>query len=184
MDNSCEISKLIYTSQTACYAKDRARALRKLGKFSCVCNPEIMSAFIYGLNDADERVREQAAEEIEDQVKKNPCCCTAAVTLALQNALGDCDKGVRRKAEKALKRCGYNVVKGCCPKPGCTTGACGTTACAPAAHVPSCNAPVNGKTMTPEPAPPVDGEAYYPARIRRTQATKSSRLAGLFGFNN
>ncbi|NOX53253.1 MAG: hypothetical protein GXP27_02210, partial [Planctomycetes bacterium] len=46
----CEIAELIFQSQTACYAKDRRKAIDKLGdKFDCVCNPEIMAAFIYAL---------------------------------------------------------------------------------------------------------------------------------------
>jgi len=52
---------------TACYAKDRKSALDKLGrKYNCCCHPEIMNAFVYGLNDSDERVRREAADEIGD----------------------------------------------------------------------------------------------------------------------
>ena len=37
----------------------------KLGdKFDCVCNPEIMVALVYALNDCDEDVRKEAADEI------------------------------------------------------------------------------------------------------------------------
>ena len=54
---------MIYCSQTACYAKDRRNALNRLGKcYDCCYNPEIMCAFVYGLNDCDERVR-LAAEQ-------------------------------------------------------------------------------------------------------------------------
>jgi hypothetical protein len=111
----CDIAALIYESQTACYAKQRARALAKLGKrYDCVCNPEIMAAFVYGLTDADERVRAEAASQIASQVKKNPCCCTSCVISALTCALADCDKKVRRIAERGLRQCGYDVVDGCC----------------------------------------------------------------------
>jgi len=89
----CEIAELIYQSQTACYAKHRRKAIHKLGdRFTCECNPEIMCAFIYALNDADERVRAKAADEIGDQLRKNDCCCSPELTAALTCALGDCDK--------------------------------------------------------------------------------------------
>jgi hypothetical protein len=136
----CEIAKLIYQSQTACYAKDRRAAIHKLGdKYDCICNPEIMTAFIVGLNDCDERVRRKAADEIGDQIKKN-CCCCPEVVAALTCALGDCDKWVVKQAKEALERCGYEVVDGCCDPCGatCTTG----NGCAPAAApapVPPCN---------------------------------------------
>ena len=112
--NPCEIAKLIYTSQTACYARQRRAALRKLGnRYDCICNPEIMTAFVYGLNDADERVRRTAADKIGDQIRKN-CCCCPEIVAALTCALGDCDRGVRRQAEQALRLCGYDIVDGCC----------------------------------------------------------------------
>src|SRR5262249_30747913 len=60
----CEVAHWIYESQTACHAKCRRKAIRKLGKYDCVCNPEIMCAFIYGLNDCDERVRKESARQI------------------------------------------------------------------------------------------------------------------------
>jgi hypothetical protein len=144
----CEVATLIYESQTACHAKDRKKAISKLDKFNCVCNPEIMTAFIVGLNDCDERVREQAAEEIRSQVKKH-CCCCPEVVAALTCALGDCDKGVRKMAEKALEQCGYEVVDGCCDT--CAAGpACGANGCAPAAAP----APMNGTAPAPAPVPP------------------------------
>jgi len=141
---------LIYESQTACYARQRRAAIRKLGnRYDCICNPEIMTAFVYALNDADHRVRTEAADEIGDQVRKN-CCCCPEVVAALTCALGDCDKGVVRQSEQALRLCGYEVVKGCCNN-GCTT-ACNSTGCnsgcAPAApammpaHEPAAPAPV------------------------------------------
>jgi hypothetical protein len=139
----CEIAKLIYESQTACYAKDRRAAIRKIGnKFDCICNPEIMTALIVGLNDCDERVRREAADEIGDQIKKN-CCCCPQVVAALTCALGDCDKHVVKQATEALERCGYEVVDGCCNPCGAAQ-ACGTNGCAPApaaapAPVPPCS---------------------------------------------
>ena len=128
--NSAEIAALIAESQTACYAKQRRRALTKLGKFDCVCNPEIMNAFVIGLNDCDERVREEAAVQIRKQTRCGTGCCNAQVVAALTCALSDCDRGVRRAAEKALEACGYEV-RDCQPK--CTTPARPALACAPAA---------------------------------------------------
>jgi hypothetical protein len=145
----CEIACLIYESQTACYAKDRRKAIDKLGrKFDCVCNPEIMTAFIVALNDCDERVRKEAADEIGDQIRKH-CCCTPEVVAALTCALGDCDKGVVKQAKEALELCGYEVVEGNCNP--CGAHACGANGCAPAAP-----APMNG--AAPAPVPP-EGQA-------------------------
>ena len=57
-EECCAIATLIYQSMTACYAKDRKEAIHRLGDhFDCCCHPEIMNAFIYALNDSDERVR-------------------------------------------------------------------------------------------------------------------------------
>ncbi len=156
---------MIYTSQTACYAKDRKDAIDELGDdYDCQCNPEIMAAFIYALNDADERVRAEAADEIGDQLRKNPCCCNANLTAALTCALGDCDKKVRRQATEALEACGYDVVDGCCDT-CCDTGCdkCGGAAPAPAKG-----------GASPAPAPPA---AFAPPRGRKT-----NRLADLFGL--
>jgi len=111
---ACEIAQLIYKSQTACYAKDRRNAIHKLGDgYDCATHPSIMAAFIYALNDADERVRAKAADKIGDQLRANPCCCSK-ITAALTCALADCDKSVRKEAEQALEQCGYEVVAGCC----------------------------------------------------------------------
>src|SRR4029078_13053440 len=112
------------------------KAIEKLGnKFDCICNPEIMTAFVVGLNDCDERVRREAADEIGDQVRKN-CCCCPEVVAALTCALGDCDRKVVKQATQALEACGYEVVNGCCDT--CATGpACGNNGCAPAAGVPA-----------------------------------------------
>jgi HEAT repeat protein len=105
---------------TACYAKDRREALHKLGDdYECRCHPEIMKAFICGLNDTDEKVRQKAADEIGDQLRDNSCCCSPELTSALTCALGDCDRGVRSQAEEALEACGYEVVDGCCEAECC-----------------------------------------------------------------
>lgn len=174
----CEIAELIYKSQTACYAKDRKRAIDDLGNnYDCVCNPEIMAAFIYALNDADERVRKNAADEIGDQIRENPCCCSDEVTAALKVALADCDRGVRRQAQEALEACGYCVVDGCCePCGGCNAcGHCGDGA-----------APAPAEDAKPAPAPPEDPKAYFPSRLRQHQSSRSTRhsspLANLFGL--
>ncbi|MCA9082631.1 MAG: HEAT repeat domain-containing protein [Planctomycetaceae bacterium] len=100
---------------TGCYAADRRRAIHRLGDhFDCCCHPEIMNAFIYALNDADEHVRAKAADEIGDQIRRNRCICGSPVIRALTTALGDCDPSVRRQAEQALKASGYRIEDGCC----------------------------------------------------------------------
>ncbi|MCA9080312.1 MAG: HEAT repeat domain-containing protein [Planctomycetaceae bacterium] len=144
VNESAIIAELIYQSQTAPYALGRRRAIHMLGdRFSCVCHPEIMAAFIYALNDCDERVRSKAADEIGDQVRKESCCCNQAVVCALTTALADVDYRVRREATQGLRLCGYDVVDGrkvlrgrnvrtmtcstscdttCCPSGCCPTG--------------------------------------------------------------
>ncbi|HLQ43082.1 MAG TPA: HEAT repeat domain-containing protein [Planctomycetaceae bacterium] len=200
------MAHLIYKSQTACYAKDRRNALDKLGdRYSCVCNPEIMCALVYGLNDCDERVRREAADEIGDQLRKNPCCCSAEVTAALTAALGDCDKGVRRQAEEALRACGYEIVDGCCDKgccdkgcgdKGCGKTSCGKTSCGANACGASGATPMAAPAPAPEakdaapapaPAPPEEPKAYFPTRLNDQQTTKKamkSKLANLFGLRS
>ena len=185
--NACDVANLIYVSQTACYAKDRRNAVRKLGKYDCVCNPEIMCAFVYALNDCDERVRAEAADEIGHQVKRNPCCCSEKVSHALMCALGDCDRKVRNEAEFALKQCGYEVANcktNTCgaAKPGCGPVACGTPAPVAPAHA----APVAPTEAAPMPAPAAaEPEAYFPSRIRDSQTNKGkvrNSLSNLFGL--
>lgn len=172
---------MIYKSQTACYAKDRRKALDKLGnKFNCVCNPEIMCAFIYGLNDADEDVRKEAADELGDQLRKNPCCCSCEIVTALTAALGDCDKGVRRQAEEGLEACGYEVVDGCCDT-GCCHSGCGACGAAPMAAPAAAPAPT--AAPAPAPAPPTEPKAYFPSRVNPT-TKKTSKLGNLFGLRS
>ncbi len=172
----CEIAKLIYISQTACYADDREDAIDELGDYdACKCHPSIMVAFLYALNDADEEVRAEAADEIGDQIKERCCGCTPEVIAALTAALGDCDSNVVGQAEEALEACGYEIVDGCC-NTCCNTG----NTCGPA--------PVQGaapqvapapKKMGPTPAPPEEPKAYFPSRTK-----KRGSLAGLFGLLN
>ena len=187
--NACEIAELIYQSQTACYAKDRRKAIHRLGdRYDCVCNPEIMSAFIYALNDADEDVRAEAADEIGDQLRRNPCCCSQCVVQALTCALADCDRKVRREAEQALRLCGYDIVDGCCEvacdtccDAGCAPGC--APACAPAAPA-SPAAPADAGDAAPAPAPAAEGErAYFQKRLPETNvrpASASRSLKDLF----
>ena len=167
--NPCDIAKLIYTSQTACYAKQRSAALRKLGnRYDCICNPEIMSAFIYGLNDADERVRRTAADKIGDQIRAN-CCCSPEIVAALTCALGDCDRSVRRQAEQALRLCGYDIVDGNCNT--CSATGCSTGGCAPAAgSVPSMVPSM--EPASPAPVPPME----------KTGSTRKGHLSTLLGM--
>ena len=157
----CEIAELIYKSQTACYARHRRRALDRLGdRYDCKCNPEIMAALVYGLNDADESVRKEAADEIGDQLRMN-CCCSKEVTAALTTALADCDWGVRRQAKEALEACGYEVVDGCCNT--CKKSCCG-----------------HGHSAEPTPAPPSESKSAYSPTLRRRSSSRGLRLASLF----
>lgn len=199
--DACELAELIYVSQTACYARQRRRALQILGaRYSCVCNPEIMSAFIYALNDADESVRANAADEIGDQLRKY-CCCSPCVTSALTYALADCDWRVRRQAEEALRLCGYDIVDGCCDVACCDTGCLGGN-CAPG----GIGAPVEmnpeaapiegGAPLAPAPAPPaevgppaapVPAAEYFPRTMPEQTVRKSNlknSLRNLFTLSN
>ena len=148
-----------------------------------------MAAFIYALNDADERVREKAADEIGDQLRKNPCCCSSCVVAALTNALADCDRGVRRQAEQALEACGYEIVDGCCEvacDTGCTANGCAPAGCSPAAApaAPMEAAP-KSEGKAPAPAPPEEPKAYFPKRLPAQEARPISArtsLSNLFGL--
>jgi hypothetical protein len=171
-----------------------------------------MCAFVYALNDSDERVRHQAAVEISQQLRRNRCCCSDKVAQALMCALGDCDRKVRKAAEKGLHLCGYEVADACsmpCAVASCgSNGSCGpaaSTNCGPAAAT-NCGpasypaaapanvtpapapaaAPAPAPEAAPAPAPPAaEPEAYFPARIREQQTGASrtrSTLANLFGL--
>jgi len=115
------IARLIFQSQTSCYAKDRRGAIHRLGDgYDCSQNPEILVAFVYALNDADESVRAKAADEIGDQIGRHPDCAVPEVVAALKVALGDCDAAVRREVRQALATCRIDVVRtrtGDCARP-------------------------------------------------------------------
>jgi hypothetical protein len=190
----CEIAKVIYCSQTACYADDRKAAIDDLGdNYDCVCNPEIMVALIYALNDADEEVRAEAADEIGDQLKNN-CCCTPEVIAALTCALRDCDKDVRSEAEEALEACGYEVVDGCCNTgccstgcgTGCNTGCCSTGCDATGGSATPAPAPVmpGDEEAAPAPAPPEEPRAYFPSQIRSRQSSMPVKSRGFSGLSD
>ena len=179
-EDACKIAKLIYTAQTACYAKDRADAIDDLGDYDCRCNPEIMTALVYALNDTDERVRREAADEIGDLLEDGKCCCNPQVVSALTVALGDCDRGVRRQAEEALEACGYDVqdcdgncCEGGCTNAGCTNGGCTTgvssnytpasTVTAPARQMAPMPQPIRQTAPAPKPVIPAPSVAPAPA---------------------
>lgn len=141
------VARLIFCSQTDGYARKRASALHELGRrYSCACYPEIMCAFVYGTDDADERVRYRAVREIARQADKAPGCCTEQVVAALSSALADEDKPVARAAERALVRFGYDVQSGVFET---------TAACEPDANQSPPAAPAEPPPASPllEPAP-------------------------------
>ncbi|MFN5538238.1 MAG: HEAT repeat domain-containing protein [Planctomyces sp.] len=177
-EDACEIAKLIYTSMTDCYATKRRNALDELGDYDCSCHPEIINAFVYGLNDTDERVRREAADELGDAARSKSCCCSPAVVSALTCALADCDRGVRRQAEEALEACGYEIVDGNCDgcTEGCVDGSCGHHHAAPV-EAPAAAAP----EAAPAPAPPAEPQAFFPSRLHNKSQSRSG-LAGLFGM--
>ena len=148
-----------------------------------------MAALVYALNDCDERVRGEAADEIGDQVRRNGCCCMCSKTVeALTVALADCDRHVRHEAEEALEACGYEVVDCCKPSCGAACGA-KSGACAPAGPAcnPECSAPGaapaapapvdHGGDVAPAPAPPEEKSARSLFPIRR-----NNKLSNLFGL--
>ncbi len=157
-----EIAALIYQSMTECYATARRTAIHRLGdRYDCCDHPEIMSAFIYALNDSDERVRSKAADEIGDQIRRNRCCCGLPVIRALRCALADCDRNVRRQAEEALELSGYAIVNGNCS--GCVGECCPATGSIsyPQAS-PAANAPAEVIEPAPVPAEPIDQAEFLP----------------------
>jgi hypothetical protein len=116
-----------------------------------------MTAFVYGLNDADEHVRRVAADKIGDQIREN-CCCCPEIVAALTCALGDCDRGVRRQAEQALRLCGYDVVDGCCNT--CASTGCSTSGCAPASAPATPAMAPAAEPAAPAPVPPTEKTGY------------------------
>ena len=114
-DDCTEINRLICESKSGCEARDRREAIHKLGdRYDCCCHPHIMTAFVCALNDADDRVRAKAADEIGDQIRRRRVCIGPPVVRALKRSLRDCDRMVRRQAEQALRASGYKMTDGCC----------------------------------------------------------------------
>jgi hypothetical protein len=180
--NACQIAELIYQSQTGCYARTRRAALRRLAKYDCSCNPEIMSAFVYALNDAVETVRATAADAIGDQTRRHPCCCSPCIVNALTNALGDCDRRVRRAAEKSLCACGYEVVEACqaeCVEQ-CGQGAGSSYSPATAPQATMAPEPTTAEIMPPPPAEP-KAHVYKGDSGMHTVSSKRS-LKNVFGL--
>jgi hypothetical protein len=150
------VAQLIYLSQTACSARQRRTAVHRLSdRYDCLCYPEVMSALLCALRDADDNVRSKAADEIGDQLRKNPCCCCEAVVSALTCALGDCDRMVRHQAEQALRLCGYEIVDPCDTEAGCDADLCSPTCC-PVSGVPAplpALVPAPSSTLMPDSEP-------------------------------
>ena len=179
--NACAIAQLIYQSQTGCYARTRRAAIRRLAKYDCTCNPEIMSAFVYALNDAVETVRATAASAIGDQVRRHPCCCSPCIVNALTNALGDCDKRVRRAAEKALQYCGYEVVAPVC-EAACDVQAC-ATGMTPAYSPAAAPQPAASPEAAPTPPPPEEPKAFIQKSDSSTHTVSAKKsLRNVFGL--
>ena len=152
-DAAVTIARLIFQSQTGCYARERRSAIHALGDgYDCSQNPEILVAFVYALNDTDERVRAKAADEIGDQIGEHPDCAVPEIVAALKQALGDCDKRVRREARLALFDCGIEVVRvkdGSCARPA--------ENCAPRPPAaPKAQLPASSEKLAVEPDPPSD----------------------------
>ncbi|WP_437230595.1 hypothetical protein SH661x_002046 [Planctomicrobium sp. SH661] len=155
----CELAELIRKSQTACHSWERRDAVHKLSdKYSCKCHPEVMNALLFSLNDVDERVRSKAADEIGDQLRENPGCCSCTVLAALKFALADCDRFVRRQTEEALRAAGYDVVDGCGDE--CCVGC--DASCTTLTHVPSIVPPAVDGPVTPAVEP---AAAIVPATV-------------------
>ena len=127
-----------------------------------------------------------AAKTICDELRKNPCCCSQCTVSALTVALADCDRGVRRQAEQALRQCGYDVVDPTCCEVACCDTGCVGNGCAPAAVAPAYSPAAAPAAAPVAPAPPAEPKAYFPKRIsdenaRPVSATKKS-LSNLFGL--
>jgi hypothetical protein len=157
-----------------------------------------MNALIYALNDADPWVRAAAADEIGDQLRKNPECGTSAVVNALKYASADCSYAVVRQAEQGLRACGYDVCSTVCANgdpchicgsaqcDGCCTGVipASPTMLQPMPATPKHpvsegypnGAPIDPGFTPPSPAPPAsEGDrAAFPPAARGTQAKPRS----------
>ena len=170
-----EIATLIYQSMTECYATARRTAIHRLGdRYDCCEHPEVMNAFIYALNDSDERVRAKAADEIGDQIRRNRCVCGMPVIRALQCALADCDRNVRRQAEEALHWSGYAIVNG---NPNGCVGECCSVASA-TTYPQSEDTVTTHAVMVPAPAPAPAPVEFEPSRVEPFETTMTSVSAG------
>lgn len=159
------IATLIHESMTGCYASIRRKAIHRLGDhFDCVCHPEIMTAFVHALNDSDESVREKAADEIGDQIRRNRVCIGPPVVKALQCALADCDRPVRRQAEEALRLAGYRIVDGAC---------CQTATAQPHSIQESTSFPASDIESAPVDVPP---EILPEESVHTSNSAKTARL--------
>jgi hypothetical protein len=140
-----------------------------------------MGAFVYALNDAVETVRGTAAAAIGDQVRRHPCCCSPCIVNSLTNALGDCDRRVRRAAEKALCGCGYEVVNPVCESNCVEQCAQSGSSYSPAAAP----QPMAPQPATPEtaPPPPAEPKAYIYNGDASLHTVSSKRsLKNVFGL--
>jgi hypothetical protein len=193
------LAELIYQSQTGCYPCERKRAIKIMGTFyDCQCNPELMNALVYALNDADPWVRAAAADEIGDQLRKSPQCASPAVVNALKYASADCSYAVVRQAEQGLRACGYDVCSTVCANgdpchicgsaqcDGCCTAVPGTIPAAipaqpakalhPVSEGYPHGAPIDPGFTPPSPAPPAaeENRNQVPPAARATQSKPRS----------
>jgi len=132
-----------------------------------------MTAFVYALNDTDERVRAKAADEIGDQVRRNRCICGPGVIAALQCALADCDRIVRREAEQSLRACGYEVVDSACGT------SCGSYCPAGSGYSGSYTMPAAPSDATPAAPAPEPAPEPAPAPVPGNDAPPEVSDAGL-----
>lgn len=194
-DDPCTISQLILESQTACYVMQRRNALRKLGRYNCMCHPEIIAAFVYALNDCDSRVRMKAADELGDQLRQHRCCCSPAVVAALQHAECDCNLLVRIEARQALWLCQHHARCAC--DTACTGEmCCNANACCSSVVPEAPEQPAAPESAAPQYAPapmddptrtsaPVEADAPAPVAMSEEQSIRTSRsLRNLFGMLN
>lgn len=105
--DSCQLAKLIYKSQSAPRATQRANAILAIGNsYNCKINPEVFAATIFSLHDATEEVRIAAARVMESGLQKESTCCFSEISKALQKAINDDPiSEVRDAAGAALKLC-------------------------------------------------------------------------------
>ncbi|GIT29817.1 MAG: hypothetical protein Ct9H300mP1_18630 [Planctomycetaceae bacterium] len=148
------IARLIFQSQTGCYARERRSAIHALGDgYDCSQNPEILVAFVYALNDTDERVEPRRPTRSVIRSENIPTAPFRRSSRPFKLALGDCDKRVRPEARLALSDCGIEVVRvkdGSCARPA--------ENCAPRPPAaPKAQLPASPEKSSVEPDPPSDG---------------------------